>query len=276
MNPHEHTVKKSAQTSYWPLLTLCVFLLAFFGAYWWLADERLLPATESMKYSDIFASFSAIVSALAFGGLIYTFSLQRRELQLQREELEATRQELAGQKEQLSLQTQTFQDQSFENTFFQLVNLHHRIVEGIRIGQPGYDHRGRDAFETMYNELTELLREHEAITQAEIREQYKDFGERYRSQIGHYFKNLYYVFRFIEDSRIAHKMRYVWFMGAQLSEPELLMWFYGTVEYERGDFPVLIDKYSLFHNMPTHRLVHPSHRELFSERSYTFSPENYL
>ncbi len=50
-------------------------------------------------YGDFFGSFNALVSALAFGGLIYTIYLQRKDLELQRNELQLTREEMARQAE---------------------------------------------------------------------------------------------------------------------------------------------------------------------------------
>jgi uncharacterized protein (DUF2225 family) len=51
------------------------------------------------QYGDFFGSFNALVSLLAFGGLIYTIHLQRKDLELQREELKLTREELKRQAE---------------------------------------------------------------------------------------------------------------------------------------------------------------------------------
>lgn len=50
-------------------------------------------------YGDFFGSFNALVSALAFGGLIYTIYLQRKDLELQRKELQLTRDEMKRQAE---------------------------------------------------------------------------------------------------------------------------------------------------------------------------------
>lgn len=50
-------------------------------------------------YGDFFGGFNALVSLLAFGGLIYTIHLQRKDLELQREELKLTREELKRQAE---------------------------------------------------------------------------------------------------------------------------------------------------------------------------------
>lgn len=37
-------------------------------------------------YGDLFGCFYSLMSALAFGGLIYTIILQRRDLELQRQD----------------------------------------------------------------------------------------------------------------------------------------------------------------------------------------------
>ena len=50
-------------------------------------------------YGDFFGCFNALVSALAFGGLIYTIYLQRKDLELQRNELQLTRDEMKRQAE---------------------------------------------------------------------------------------------------------------------------------------------------------------------------------
>lgn len=60
------------------------------------------------QYGDFFGSFNALVSLLAFGGLIYTIHLQRKDLELQREELKLTREEL---KRQAAAQEKTAQEQ---------------------------------------------------------------------------------------------------------------------------------------------------------------------
>ena len=50
-------------------------------------------------YGDLFGCFNSLMSALAFGGLIYTIILQRKDLELQRDELKLTREELKRQAE---------------------------------------------------------------------------------------------------------------------------------------------------------------------------------
>lgn len=83
-------------------------------------------------FGDQFGAVNALFSGLAFAGLIYTIilqrrdlAIQRRDLQLQRKELELTRGELQNQTEQYTIQNKTLAVQRFENTFFQMLTLHH-------------------------------------------------------------------------------------------------------------------------------------------------------
>jgi hypothetical protein len=85
---------------------------------------------------QLYGWVGALFSGLAFIGVIGAIILQREELQLQRQELGQTREELRGQKEQLEAQNNTFRQQTFENTFFQLLRLHHEIVHGLKVRRP--------------------------------------------------------------------------------------------------------------------------------------------
>jgi len=75
-------------------------------------------------FGDMFGAVNSLFSGFALAGIIITILMQREELQLQRKELAQTRHEFAQQNETMRLQR-------FENTFFNLLQLHHQIVEGI-------------------------------------------------------------------------------------------------------------------------------------------------
>ena len=86
-------------------------------------------------FGDMFGAVNALFSGFAFACLIYAVFMQREELSLQREELKlareeaaATRDEIRGQKEQAIAQNATLSQQTFENTFFQLLNHHVEIM----------------------------------------------------------------------------------------------------------------------------------------------------
>lgn len=78
--------------------TFPIFLNKFFG----------IQAGTLGTYGDFFGSFNALVSLLAFGGLLYTVRQQSEELKLQRTELELTREEL---KRQAAAQEKTAKEQ---------------------------------------------------------------------------------------------------------------------------------------------------------------------
>ena len=119
---------KNTETIEWriPCLITAVVILIWIGS-----GFVLYKNTERGTFGDMFGAVNALFSGLAFAGVIYAILLQRKELSLQRRELELTRAELKGQKIQLENQNKTLQVQNFENTFFQMLMLHHQIVNSI-------------------------------------------------------------------------------------------------------------------------------------------------
>jgi hypothetical protein len=221
------------------------------------------------QFGDLFGGINALFTAFAFGGLIYTAFLQRKELGYQREELKQTREELAGQREQLRLQNETFRLQSFENTFFQLLTLHHQIVEALvlerdRHGQ-SEEYRGRYAFEEFYRLISISL---SGVTNpprseaawSEIDQKYRDVYDKHQASFGHYFRNLYHIIKFVDQSSVPDKRRYASFARAQLSSYELVCLFYNCLSQNGVDkFKPLVEKYALLKNMPWDLLAHSEH-----------------
>lgn len=77
-------------------------------------------------FGDSFGAVNALISALAFAGMIVTFILQRYELEMQRKELKAQRLEFSSQNKTLKLQR-------FENTFFNMMELQQSIVNDLYV-----------------------------------------------------------------------------------------------------------------------------------------------
>ena len=78
----------------------------------------------SVLFGDSFGGINALVSALAFAGLIVTFAFQRYELEMQRQELKAQHVENSSQNKSLRLQR-------FENTFFNMMEFQQHIVNDL-------------------------------------------------------------------------------------------------------------------------------------------------
>lgn len=114
-------------------ILLFVAITALWWYSWYYIDHYIFSplsppdnGVERGVFGDKFGAINSLFSGLAFAGIIFTIFLQKRELKLQREELAETRDEFIQQNE-------TLKKQRFENTFFQLVQLHTDIVDKLKI-----------------------------------------------------------------------------------------------------------------------------------------------
>lgn len=81
---------------------------------------------ELVKWLEVstsipFDAFAALASAFAFIGMIYTISLQAKELKLQREDLKLTRQEMQETREEIKGQKEAMERQNVDRLFSLLV-----------------------------------------------------------------------------------------------------------------------------------------------------------
>jgi hypothetical protein len=110
---------------------------------------------------------------------------------------------------------------------------------------------------------------------------YKSAAEDHIDDFAHYFRTLYNILRFVDESKLideGEKIRYAKFIRSQLSEAELIVIFYNSVSairlpgresLELG-FPKmanLLVKYNILHNMNPRSIIHPSHDLIFSKNS---------
>ncbi len=70
-------------------------IIVLWGGYWAMVATTSDTWVVSGQFGDMFGAFTALVSGLAFAGIIIAILLQRQDLELQREELRLQRQELA-------------------------------------------------------------------------------------------------------------------------------------------------------------------------------------
>jgi hypothetical protein len=263
-------------------LKLLIGLLLAALAVWilyWIAIRVAYPDNSRGargQFGDAFGAANALFSAFAFAGLIYTILLQRDELALQRHELKQTREVMKEQERQLAAQNATLRLQSFENTFFQLLRLHSDIAESISANIGGSMFRGREAFRVGIEEFDARYQDRgpEPTDTAERLERisavYDQVYLNPQGDFGHYFRNLYRVVKFVDESDISDdaKKRYTGLIRAQLSRPELLSLFYNCLSrIGRQKFKVLIERYALLENMNPHAAME-SHIELYEPSAY--------
>jgi hypothetical protein len=202
-------------------------------------------------------------SGLAFAGVTLAIWLQLGELGLQREELELTRDELVRQGDALMAQVEAVASQRFDSTFFQMVALHHRIVDGLSFSPE--THRPPLQGREVLNLLNDWIRSHiDDIAQDidvgtspgelgqqmdQIRAAYEFGYEQHEHLLGHYFRNLYRIVKFVDDANVEDADNYIGVIRAQLSSAELQLLLYNLFGPGRAKFLPLAEKYDLLDNL---------------------------
>jgi hypothetical protein len=200
-------------------------------------------------------------------------------LALQSEELKLSTIELAKSAKALQQQHDVLTQQNFENTFFQLLRRYSELVSEFRYASQS----GRQALTLIYrNELLgnsynrlapDIQGDQRAVTA------YENFYENYRHELGHYFRTLYHIFRFVDKSPLStdKKVIYCNIVRAQLSSIELCLLFYNSIWGEgKEGFKPLIEKYGILKHTNAKDLLDNRHKDnpnFFSRNSFLGSEE---
>ena len=288
-------------TNYFILIILIILVLVLFGLGWWFVDATICNVSERGLFGDKFGSVNALFSGLAFAGLIFTIILQKKELALQREELSQTREELKGQKEQLTEQNKTLRKQTFENTFFHMMELQQKIVDGLyakedeeKVVQDSsstgvvnkcviVEHifQGRNLFAHKFaNSIHNVtLSDNRKVKVYGLGGVLAEGGfslyERYYTptNFDHYFRHFYTILKFIDKNDIPEREKrmfsdeelygYAKILRATLSRYELVWLFYnGLSEYGKDKLKPLIEKYCML-GCKVHLLIFLAKKSLF-------------
>ena len=221
---------------------------------------------------------------------------QTKALKQQIVEFELQRQELSETTQVFKIQTETFRKQQFESTFFNLINLHHQIVTSIDISRredkyPRLESlinknankheketvvtTGRDCFGIFRKEFISIYQKYKVENPkmnelTVINNSYWIFYQKHQSDLGHYFRNLYHVFKFIDNSGEPNKSTYTSLVRAQLSNNELFLLFYNCASNLGNEkFLPLIEKYHLLQNLNKDNIIDlKKHYKFFKESAY--------
>lgn len=266
--------KKKTSSDYTMILWGVLFLFLVV-VLWWLNGHIFIAYVDAQNrgiYGDMFGAVNALFSGLAFTGIIITILLQRQELSLQREELSHTRAEIKGQKEQMELQNQTLKKQQFENTFFSLLKLLNEQTETLNISHGDSAYRGKACFSILYSLLKKRywkIKSEGRSADKLVTDSYEVFYNNYHNQLGHYFRTLYNVIKFVDNSNLEDRRFYTNLVRAQLSSSELCLIFYnGVNRYGVEKFKPLIQKYTLLKALPIDQLLEKDHLELYQNEAF--------
>ncbi|HWY11802.1 MAG TPA: putative phage abortive infection protein, partial [Bacteroidia bacterium] len=119
---------------------------------------------------------------------------------------------------------------------------------------------GRDCFLNFYNRFNHEIfylkggiggtLKPENADLKETLEAYSKFYDKNKADMSHYFRTLYHLIKFIDNSDIQNKKQYTSIVRAQLSSYEQVLLFYNCL-HENGieKFKPLIERYSIFKNI---------------------------
>ena len=206
--------------------------------------------------------------------LLFTIYIQTEELKATREELKESRIAQQEQSESLKLQNQATKLQMFENTFFQLNEVFNNTKNGLSIKVDIYksndgfmDGRGGEITECFGIDdadldilncmKTSVFISYDVIERYLIifKIRYKTFGydefnKRYEKYTGTYFGQIYQIIKFIDESNIDNKQRYVDIFRAQFTKDELEFLFYHCLGIlGKRKFKKLVEDYEFFEHI---------------------------
>ncbi len=258
MKKDDKNIKRYTWIISWVFGFFAIYLVGIGFLTW---SSTSISLNDTGVFGDSFGPLTALFSGLAFAGVIITVLLQKDELALQRKELELTRNELQGQKEQMKAQNETLKKQNFENTFFELLRLQNEITNSIDVANIGGHYKGRDCFEKFYEQYCSWHNVHKNQDKMKpskdlVEKSYEKFYEAHQSDVGHYFRTLYNLVKFVHKSDVQDKRLYTNLVRAQLSSFETVLLFYNCISsYGAIDFKPYVNEYSLLKALPRNKAV---------------------
>lgn len=233
------------------VIALVLFVVAYIVVF---HDAPISTSAEGWgQFGDYFGgTLGAVLALFALIALLITLRVQAYEIHL-------SVQELGESAKALAQQVDTLKRQTFENTFFQLLKIHGEIVSSIDLRTGGkVTAAGRDClrayFKRLRASLEKVSRGDLLDVRAGVRVTYQDIFDAYESDLGHYFRHLYRIFKFIDESGIEDKRSYAGIVRAQLSADELGLLFFNGISEHGEKFRVLMERFAVLENLRPKRI----------------------
>lgn len=201
-------------------------------------------------FGDAFAPFNTLMATFAAIGAIAAYRMQARELR-QAKERQAEQDDIANSDRARALNREYELDkradrQSFESTFFKLLETFRGIVNATDSGRGEKAVTAQDAFKAIADQLDYFRN----FPNGSPEQAWKSVANNHHNDLNHYFRFLYHTILYVHESDIKNKYFYIRLVRALLSESELLLL---AVNCQYGDgkekFLNLVEEYALLHNM---------------------------
>lgn len=190
-------------------------------------------------------SLGPVLTFFGFLGLLYTIKIQSDELSL-------TREELSRSASALETQSKELKKQSFENTFFKMLEFHASIVNNFHVTANNQNLNGRDCFTYYYNRLSQALSGIRLIDGGKLPSNfstlYSQYWHSYGHNLGHYYRYFYRFVRFTSENSDNSDV-YMKLIRAQCTDLELILLFYNSNSEIGRKFKSLLDASDFFDNL---------------------------
>ncbi|RNC89151.1 MAG: hypothetical protein ED558_17500 [Oricola sp.] len=206
----------------------------------------------------MFGAANSLFSGLAFSGVVYAIILQRREIGIAKDELDRTKLILEKQEENIKIQNHDLKRQAFESTFFQLLRLLHEITDNIdlikNIGQAGQSvTKGKDVFPVFIKRISRLYNSKTNLSHSKSERAihaYEMFYIDHNTDLGHYFRFLYNILKYVDNTDIENKKFYTNLVRAQLSDAEVrILYMNALSEHGNEKMKPYVETYSMLKNL---------------------------
>lgn len=228
------------------MFVVIVWFFAAVASFWFAHFSDKNAFENAAQLGDMFGVVNALFSGLAFALLINSNRVQQEEMRL-------TKEELLGQKIALEAQVKNMATQGFERNFFELLQVHKQNLNdiGFRESHGGsaisqmLDHIFNfEGFLNLYSDS-----EDREVTTLRMIERYKAGYSDFEQYIGHYFRNLYLLIRYVDEQDGIDSYFYVRIVRAQLSKSEINLIFYNCLLEDNDKMKVYVEKYSLLKHL---------------------------
>ena len=211
--------------------------------------------------------------------LVYVAFLgQQLQILHQKEDLRLTREAFKQQQAEMELQTEEFENQRFDTTFFALLGAHQDLVKSSEIDAGKGPKTGAEAFGMLVNRISERYRdarERDTSTPSLdlVKRIYLEEFRNHEGVLGPYFHSLYHILKFVDDrqlpiDRADERRRYTNFLRARLSFSELIILFYGGLSEQGAGMRSIIERHALLKHLTPDRLLEPEHRSAYRPSAY--------
>lgn len=245
-----------------PLLLTFIAIPVIWGANWYFGGTMQDRGT----FGDMFGVANSLFTGIALAVIIYGATLQRHEIKLLRNDIERSKSLVEQQQELARSQIKAQEKQIFEATFFQLLSAFSRILTSMDLTEKDEpDVRGADVFSVFIDRIYSKNAWRDPKHRKSTSECFEDFWEVNGNELGHYFRMLYNVFKFIDQSKIEDKKFYSNLVRAQISNDELIIIYLNGLSTRGEKFKPLIEKYSILKHVD-------QSNELVKTAEGTFAP----